>query len=49
MEIGGKKAGFIDADFYNEAGPTTRLESPSEESYHRKVDFERSRITEWLL
>jgi sulfide:quinone oxidoreductase len=49
MEIGNKKAGYIDADFYNVAGPITRLESPSEESYHRKVDFERSRIGEWLL
>ena len=49
MEVGNKKAGYIDVDFYNEAGPITRLESPSEESYHRKVDFERSRICEWLL
>jgi len=49
MEIGGKKAGYIDADFYNETGPITKLQSPSEESYHRKVDFERSRINEWLL
>ncbi len=49
MEIGNKKAGYIDADFYNEAGPIIRLESPSEESYHRKVDFERSRISQWLL
>ncbi len=49
MEIGNKNAGYIDADFYNETGPITKLESPSEESYHRKVDFERSRINEWLL
>jgi sulfide:quinone oxidoreductase len=49
MEIGNKNAGYIDADFYNEAGPITRLESPSEESYQRKVDFERSRISDWLL
>jgi sulfide:quinone oxidoreductase len=49
MEVGNKKAGYIDADFYNEAGPITRLESPSDESYQRKVDFERSRIREWLL
>jgi sulfide:quinone oxidoreductase len=49
MEIGNKKAGYIDADFYNEAGPITILESPTEESYHRKVDFERGRISEWLL
>lgn len=49
MEVGNKKAGYIDADFYNEAGPITRLESPSDESYQRKLDFERSRICEWLL
>jgi sulfide:quinone oxidoreductase len=49
MEIGNKKAGYIDADFYNEAGPTTRLEPPSEESYQKKWDFESSKIKEWLL
>lgn len=49
MEIGNKKAGYIDADFYNEAGPITRLELPSEESYQKKWDFESSRIREWLL
>jgi sulfide:quinone oxidoreductase len=49
MEIGNKKAGYIDADFYNEAGPMTRLEPPSEESYQKKCDFESSRIKEWLL
>jgi hypothetical protein len=48
MEVGNKKAGYVDADFYNEQGPTTILESPSEESYKRKIDFERSKLTEWL-
>jgi sulfide:quinone oxidoreductase len=49
MEIGDKKAGYIDADFYNEAGPTTRLEPPSHEFYQKKLDFERSRLNEWLM
>ena len=30
-------------------GPVTLLESPSKESYEKKLDFERSRISEWLL
>ena len=49
MEIGDKKAGYIDADFYNEAGPTTRLDPPSEELYQKKLEFERSRLNEWLM
>jgi sulfide:quinone oxidoreductase len=49
MEIGDKKAGYVAADFYNEQGPTTLLEPPSEESYKKKIDFERSRLNEWLL
>src|ERR1041385_95690 len=49
MEIGNKKAGYIDADFYNEAGPTTRLDPPSDEFYQKKLDFERSRLNEWLM
>jgi sulfide:quinone oxidoreductase len=49
MEIGNKKAGYVDTDFYNEAGPTARLDPPSEESYQKKLDFERSRLNEWLL
>ena len=49
MEIGNKKAGYLYADFYNEAGPTTRFDSPSEESYQKKLEFERSRLNEWLL
>jgi sulfide:quinone oxidoreductase len=49
MEIGNKKAGYIDGDFYNAAGPITKLEPPSEESYQKKWDFESSRIKEWLL
>ena len=49
MEIGNKKAGYIDADFYNESGPTIRLDPPSEELFQRKLDFERSRLNEWLM
>src|ERR687889_240590 len=49
MEIGSKKAGFLAADFYNITGPITRLDPPSEESYRKKLDFEKNRIKEWLL
>ena len=49
MEIGDKKAGYIDADFYNEGGPATRLDPPSDEFYQKKLDFERSRLNEWLM
>jgi sulfide:quinone oxidoreductase len=48
MEAGNKKAGYVAADFYNEQGPVTVLEPPSEESYNKKIDFERSKINEWL-
>lgn len=48
MQTGRIKAGYIDADFYNEAGPQTRLEPPSEESYGKKVEFEQARMSEWL-
>ncbi|MFL6393076.1 MAG: NAD(P)/FAD-dependent oxidoreductase, partial [Nitrososphaeraceae archaeon] len=40
MEVGDKKAGYIDVDLYNKAGPTTRLEPPSYEFYQKKLDFE---------
>jgi sulfide:quinone oxidoreductase len=49
MEVGDKKAGYIAADFYDEHGPITLLEPPSEESYKKKLDFERSKLDEWLL
>lgn len=49
MEIGDKKAGYIYTDFYNERGPTTRLDPPSDEFYQKKLNFERSRLNEWLL
>lgn len=49
MEIGNEKAGYIDVDFYNETGPITTLDPPSQKSYQKKLDFERSRINSWLL
>jgi sulfide:quinone oxidoreductase len=49
MEVGNRRAGYIDADFYNEGGPTVRLEPPSGELYQKKLDFERSRLNEWLM
>ena len=48
MEVGDKKAGYIDVDFFNEAGPTSRLDPPSKEFYQKKLDFERNRLNEWL-
>jgi sulfide:quinone oxidoreductase len=49
MEVGNEKAGYVAADFYHEQGPVTLLEPPSEESYKKKLDFERSKLNEWLL
>jgi sulfide:quinone oxidoreductase len=49
MEVGNKKAGYIDADLYNEGGPTVRFDPPSAEFYEKKLDFERSRLNEWLM
>jgi sulfide:quinone oxidoreductase len=49
MEIGNKKAGFINTDFYNLGGPLTILEPPSEESYRKKIDFEKNRLNDWLV
>jgi sulfide:quinone oxidoreductase len=49
MEVGDKKAGYVAADFYNELGPVALLELPSEGSYKKKLDFERSKLNEWLL
>jgi len=48
MEVGNEKAGYIVADFYHEHGPATVLEPPSDESYKKKLDFERSKVNEWL-
>ena len=48
MEVGNQKAGYVAVDMYHEHGPATLLEPPSEESYKKKLDFERSRLSEWL-
>ena len=49
MEVGNEKAGYIEADFYDDHGPVTLLEPPSDESYRKKLDFERTKLNEWLL
>jgi sulfide:quinone oxidoreductase len=49
MEVGNEKAGYIDTDFYHKDGPYTLLEPPSHDSYKKKLDFERSKLNEWLL
>jgi sulfide:quinone oxidoreductase len=49
MESGNKNAGYIDADFYHERGPITKFELPSGKSYEKKLDFEKSRMKDWLL
>ncbi len=49
MEVGNRQAGFLEADFYNPAGPVLKLEAPSEQNYKKKQDFERTRVKEWLL
>lgn len=48
METGNQQAGYVAADFYNEKGPSAVLEPPSEESYRKKIDFERKRLSEWF-
>jgi len=49
METGNRHAGYLDADFFNPAGPVIRLEAPSEQNFQKKQDFERTRVKEWLL
>ena len=49
MDVGNRRAGFLEGDFFNPAGPTLRLEAPSEQNFQKKQDFERTRIKEWLL
>lgn len=49
MEVGNGRAGYLEADFYNQAGPVLKLEPPSAENYEKKQDFERTRIKEWLF
>lgn len=49
MEDGNRRAGYLEADFFNPAGPVIRLEAPSEQNFQKKQDFERTRVKEWLL
>ncbi len=49
MEVGNRQAGFLEADFYNPAGPVLQLQAPSEQNFEKKQDFERTRVKEWLL
>ena len=49
MEVGDRRAGYIAADFYNKDGPSFTLDPPTEENYEKKLEFERSRVREWLL
>jgi len=49
MDIGNRRAGYLEGDFFNPAGPSLRLEAPSEQNFQKKQDFERTRVKEWLL
>jgi sulfide:quinone oxidoreductase len=49
MEVGGRRAGYLEADFYNQKGPLIKLEAPSEQNFEKKQEFERTRLKEWLL
>jgi sulfide:quinone oxidoreductase len=49
METGNNQAGYVEADFFADPSPVVRLEPPSGDSYHKKHEFERSRVREWLL
>ena len=49
MEVGNRRAGYLEADFFNPAGPVLRLEAPSEQNFQKKQDFEKTRVKEWLL
>ena len=49
MEVGNMRAGYLEADFFNPAGPVVRLEAPTEQNFQKKQDFEKIRINDWLL
>lgn len=49
VEAGSKMAGYVEADFYNSAGPAFKLDAPAEKYFEKKHEFERSRLKEWLL
>ena len=50
IETGNQQAGsYVAADFYNvRKVPAASLEPPSKESYKKKIDFERRRLSEWF-
>jgi sulfide:quinone oxidoreductase len=48
MEVGSNEAGYIEVDLYSE-DPYTQLHPPSRESYRKKLDFEETRVKNWLL
>ncbi len=49
VEAGKQMAGYIESDFYNEAGPAFKLDAPAEKYFEKKHEFERTRLKEWLL
>lgn len=49
VEAGNRTAGYVEADFYNSAGPAFKLDAPAEKYFEKKHEFERSRLKEWLL
>ncbi|MDQ4073110.1 MAG: NAD(P)/FAD-dependent oxidoreductase, partial [Thermoproteota archaeon] len=48
METGDENAGLIEANFYSEQGPITKLYPASKESFQKKIEFEQSRLDTWL-
>ena len=48
MEVGSNEAGYIEVDLYSE-DPYTQLHPPSRESYRKKLEFEETRVRNWLF
>jgi sulfide:quinone oxidoreductase len=48
MEVGSNEAGYIEVDLYSE-DPYTQLRPPSRESYRKKLEFEETRVKNWLF
>ncbi len=48
MEVGSNEAGYIEVDLYSE-DPNTQLHPPSRESYRKKLEFEETRVKNWLF
>ena len=48
MEVGSNEAGYIEVDLYSE-DPYTQLHPPSRESYRKKLEFEETRVKNWLF